>query len=365
MPSLRHDRPTGDTIGDMDFTVSITTCNRAESLRRGLEALASQRFAMDRVEIIVADNGSGDHTRSVADSFARRLPNLRYLCDARPGQLVGWHRALAVARGDVTCFIDDDVRPAPDWLSALAEAYRDPRVGMATGPIQLAFDMDPPDWLEFMTLGEPGNRSMPLLGLLDAGIAVRDIPGNFVWGSNFSARRAVMLEVRGFHPCAVPWPLIHFYGDGEVHVGRTAQQRGHRILYHPKAAVTHDIPNGRLTLDAVTRKFTSSGCARSFQTLRSAGQAFAPPSADEIKAIARRYFARPDAAPRDVVTAVEAGLAAGITRQRDAFLADPLFRDWVLQPDYLDLERCYVHPDLAPPPGPTTGDWRWAEDAQK
>ena len=109
----------------MDFTITITTCNRAESLRRGLEALALQDYPAERFEVIVADNGSRDHTRSVADALTPRFAHFHYLHDARPGQLVGWHRALAIARGSVTCFIDDDVRPSPGWLFGASISTRD------------------------------------------------------------------------------------------------------------------------------------------------------------------------------------------------------------------------------------------------
>lgn len=342
----------------MDFTVAIVTRNRAESLRRGLDALTQQDVPLDRVEIIVADNGSNDHTKAVSDSFAGRFPHLRYLFDARPGQLVGWHRALAIAQGDVTCFIDDDVRPSPGWLSALVEAYRDPRVGLATGPIRLAFEGQSPDWLPNMTLGEPGSQTVPLLGGLDLGGRLRDIPGNFVWGTNFSVRRTVLIQAGGFHPCAMPWPLIRFYGDGEIHVGRTAEKQGKRIVYHPDARVEHDIPAPRLTFESVERKFTSTGCARAFQTLRSTGRAFNTPSADDIRGIARRYFRNPEAAPSDLAQAVEAGLDRGMTLQRDAFMSDPLFRDWVMRENYLDLDLCYTHPDLAVGADGSSGDWR-------
>jgi glycosyltransferase involved in cell wall biosynthesis len=348
----------------LDFSVTITTFNRAESLRRSLEALHRQDYPLDAVEIIVADNGSTDHTKSVADVYAEQFANFRYLFDARPGQLVGWHRAFEIATGVVTCFIDDDVRPDPGWLTALGEAYRDPRAGLATGPIRLTYDAIPPDWLALMTLGDLGAETIPFLGGLEAGPSLRAIPGNFVWGSNFSVRRTVLAEVGGFHPCAMPWDLIRFYGDGEIHIGRTAETRGHRILYHPGASVRHDIPAGRLTLEAVMRKFTTTGCARSFQAMRASGGPIAAPSAEEIRTIARRYFRDANAAPGDLVKAVEIGLDHGMTIQRDAVRTDPAFRDWVLRENYLDLDACYRHPDLAAriPAGstskPAVTDWR-------
>jgi hypothetical protein len=156
----------------------------------------------------------------------------------------------------------------------------------------------------------------------------------------------------------MPWHLIRFYGDGEIHIGRTAERNGHRILYHPGASVAHDIPSGRLSFEAVRRKFTSTGCARAFQTLRSERKVFTAPSADDIRTTARRYFTSPDTAPSELVRAVEDGLASGIAMQRDGFQNDPAFRDWVLQPDYLDLARCYVHPDLAAAAPAWAGDWR-------
>ena len=156
----------------------------------------------------------------------------------------------------------------------------------------------------------------------------------------------------------MPWPLIRFYGDGEIHVGRTAQQRGNRILYHPQASVDHEIPAARLTLDSVERKFTSTGCARAFQTLRTSDRVFDAPSSNDIRAMARRYFRNPDVAPHDLAHAVEAGLDRGMTIQRDAFLADPQFRDWVMRENYLDLDLCYTHPDLAVGVKVSSGDWR-------
>ena len=105
-------------------------------------------------------------------------------------------------------------------------------------------------------------------------------------------------------------------------------------------------------------KFTSTGCARSYQTLRSTGQAYAAPSADEIRAIARRYFRDPGSAPGELVEAVEIGLDQGMSQHRAAFLADPKFRDWVMCDTYLDLDRCYTHPALAVESAATTTDWR-------
>lgn len=345
----------------MDFTVTIVTRNRAESLKEGLRSLNAQAYPSDRYEVIVVDNGSTDHTREVAEDMAGDFSHSQYLYDRRPGQLVGWHRALQVANGSIACFIDDDVRPESTWLAALAANYEDPKVGLATGPIGIEFEADRPIWLDHMELGDPGGMTLPFLGMLDCGQSVREIPSNFVWGSNFSARRSLLMKVGGFHPCAMPSELLHFYGDGEVYAGRAIAAGGHMAAYHPGASVRHIIPPERLTLAAVAKKFETTGYARSFQTLRQSGEAYPNPTDAEVTDIARRYFRDWGNAPDDLKQAVIEGLATGIRNHLNLFSDDPDFRRWVLRDNYLDLDQCYDHPALIAYQATTGGseqDWR-------
>jgi len=345
----------------VDFTVTVVTKNRSRNLKSCFDALSAQAFPGDRYEVIVADNGSTDDTRQVAEQAADTFSHFRYIFDARPGQLVGYHRALTSAIGDISCFIDDDVRPAPGWLSALSEVYGDPAVGLGTGPITLHLPEDAPDWLDHLVLGEPGGQTLPYLGMLDAGPKLREVPGNLVWGTNFSVRRSLALEVGGFHPTAMPAELLHFYGDAEVYLAQAVCDYGLKALYHPGASVQHVIPAERLTLSSVGRKFETTGYARSFQTLRQSGTAYPEPTDGEISDIAKRYFRDWDAAPDDLKQAVADGLAKGIRSHLKHFIDDPDFRRWVLRENYLDLDSCYDHPDLiayqANAGGPET-DWR-------
>ena len=47
----------------MNFTVSITTCNRAQSLARTLDAVHALDYDAGALQVIVADNGSTDETK--------------------------------------------------------------------------------------------------------------------------------------------------------------------------------------------------------------------------------------------------------------------------------------------------------------
>lgn len=66
------------------FSVIIPTKNRAEYLRHTLRTCALQDY--DNFEVVVADDGSTDHTREVVEEASRRDPRIRY---ATPGASVG------------------------------------------------------------------------------------------------------------------------------------------------------------------------------------------------------------------------------------------------------------------------------------
>ncbi len=343
----------------MFISVIISTANRLQSLAAGLEALSRQSWPKDDFEVIVAENGPGGE----AADYGAILPNCRFIHDERPGQLIGWHSALAQAKGEVGCFIDDDVRPRPGWLGSVAEGFSDPAVGLLGGPILGAYEADPTPWVVHMRLGEPGSETHPALGLMELGGEVMDLPANFVWGSNYNVRLDLLRGVGGFHPSAVPGHLLHFYGDGEIAPSKAIAEAGHRVIYHPGAAVDHWIPAWRMELPSLERKFYTAGVARSFQFLRQRREAYELPSKVEVTAIARRYLRDPSVVPDTLCRSIEKGLMAGIGDHLRHFSEDPAFRDWVLMEDYLDLDTCYTHPDLEP--GRQTGgggDWRAAID---
>jgi len=331
----------------MDISVIITTVNRADNLRKSLDSLLLQEFVAASFEVIIADNGSIDDTRKVCDGYISKFENFTYVYDARPGQLVGWHRGLEISQGEVCCFIDDDVCPDPAWLSGVNDAYRSVEVGLATGPIRLSYETPPPDWIDCMKIGEPGEQTLPAFGLLDCGTEIKEIPGNFVWGTNFTVRKSCLYDVKGFHPCAMPAHLLKFYGDGEIHVGRSIEEMKRKVLYHPRVSVVHHITKSRLSLGSIKSKFITTGCSRSFALLRQLNRPYDLPSSDEFFDMAMRYFPNPDKTPNELIETIQNGLEQGVTQHLKSFVEDENFRKWVLHDNYLNLDQCYVHPELA------------------
>ena len=109
----------------MRVSVIVSTYNRPDALRAVLAALAEQR---DRAfEVLVADDGSGDETRStVAEYAAASGVPVRHVWHEDKGFRLSAIRNLAAARasGEYLVFIDGDCVPRLDFVTqhrALAE----------------------------------------------------------------------------------------------------------------------------------------------------------------------------------------------------------------------------------------------------
>jgi GT2 family glycosyltransferase len=104
------------------LSVVIACLNAEATLGDQLEGLAGQSWAGDW-EVIVADNGSTDNSRSVVEGYRGRIPNLR-IVDAsdRKGQAHARNLGSAEATGDALLFVDADDQVAPGWLEAMGRA---------------------------------------------------------------------------------------------------------------------------------------------------------------------------------------------------------------------------------------------------
>jgi glycosyltransferase involved in cell wall biosynthesis len=116
-------------------TVSIIlpVLNEADQLERCLGAVARQTYP-EVVEIIVADGGSADETRSVAASFAKVqvVDNPRHI---RPS---GLNAAICAASGEVIVRVDARTALAPDYVERCVEALE--RSGAAIVGGQMGYE---------------------------------------------------------------------------------------------------------------------------------------------------------------------------------------------------------------------------------
>ncbi len=103
-------------------SVIIPVYNKSEELRMTLEALLNQTMPVEDMEILIADDGSGENIKAVAEEFSKKVA-LRYFWQADQGFRPGAARNMGIwgARGEVCVFLDCGVIPTS---TCLAEHYR-------------------------------------------------------------------------------------------------------------------------------------------------------------------------------------------------------------------------------------------------
>ena len=111
------------TLFNPFFSIIIPSYNRPTQLAVCLEAVSRQEYPRERYEIIVVDDGSETPLAPVVEPYRDRL-TLRLLVQQHSGPAAARNNGAAAAKGSFLVFTDDDCRPTPDWLAALARHYR-------------------------------------------------------------------------------------------------------------------------------------------------------------------------------------------------------------------------------------------------
>lgn len=92
---------------------------------------------------------------------------------------------------------------------------------MCGGKILPRYETKEPDWARYF----PG-----YLSILDRNGEIAKVNDAGIWGCNFSIRKSVLYEVSGFHPDAMPWPLVRYRGDGETGLLNKAIEIGYDVV---------------------------------------------------------------------------------------------------------------------------------------
>ena len=203
-----------------------TTYNRPDALAAVLDGLLAQRLSgpdCTGLEVLIADDGSGDDTRRLIAAYAQRAPfPLRHIWQEdlgfRPG--AARNRALAATAAEYIIFIDGDCVPPPDFVRrhlALAERgwfLGGNRILLSERFTRRALAARLPlhawgggQWL-LAWLRRDINRLLPLLRLPDGGFRHRS-PDQWrgIKSCNLAAWRDDLVRVNGFDEAYSGWGL--------------------------------------------------------------------------------------------------------------------------------------------------------------
>ncbi|MEU3428565.1 glycosyltransferase family 2 protein [Streptomyces gardneri] len=227
-----------------EVSVIVATRNRAGMLRDCLDSLLA--VAYPRFELIVVDNDPADASteelirREYGPAVRDRSPVVRYVREPVPGLARAHNRGLAVARGRIAAFTDDDTLVDPGWLTALAARFAaDPRTGCVTGLIVPA-ELDTEAQVALERHGAFAKGYEPRVWSLRDPPADPLFPftaGRFGSGANMAFRTELLRELGGFDPATgVGTPA---YGGDDLLSFFRVLARGRSLAYEPGAIVWH------------------------------------------------------------------------------------------------------------------------------
>ncbi len=109
----------------LTVSVIIPTHNRCKSLERLLNALASQSYPLNLIEVIVVADGCQDATIEMLKTYYSEYL-LRYVCLEGRGPAIARNEGAQLAKSSLLLFIDDDIDPSTGLIEAHVLAHNKP-----------------------------------------------------------------------------------------------------------------------------------------------------------------------------------------------------------------------------------------------
>jgi len=191
--------------------VIIAAHNEESVLGRLLESLLALDYPRERLEIVVASDGSTDGTDALVQEFSARDPRVRLERCPRGGKVAAQDAAARTTEAEVLAFADAPAVWARGTLRKLVRSFADPEVAYVAGRVLLA---DP-----------EGTNREGLYWRYELWLRERESALGSVTGGNgavYAVRRADYVEVdpRFGHDLTFPYLMV---------------KRGRRAVYEPEA----------------------------------------------------------------------------------------------------------------------------------
>jgi cellulose synthase/poly-beta-1,6-N-acetylglucosamine synthase-like glycosyltransferase len=124
--------PAYDANFEPTVTLLIAAYNEEKIIAEKLENSLSLDYPRNRLQILVADDGSDDGTRDIIRSYADRGVELVSF-SRRRGKLSALNNAMQRVRNEIVLLSDADNYYRPDTLREIVKPFSDPSVGAVSG----------------------------------------------------------------------------------------------------------------------------------------------------------------------------------------------------------------------------------------
>ena len=117
--------------------VVVSAHDEEAVIARRVENLLELDYPPERLEIVVASDGSTDRTDAIVEEIALREPRVRLLLCPREGKVAAQHRTVRETSSEILAFTDANTEWRPDALRKLVRNLADPEVAYVCGQLRL------------------------------------------------------------------------------------------------------------------------------------------------------------------------------------------------------------------------------------
>jgi cellulose synthase/poly-beta-1,6-N-acetylglucosamine synthase-like glycosyltransferase len=119
---------------DIEPTVTflITAYNEEKNIKQKLENTLSLDYPTDKLEIMVASDGSTDNTDKIVKELSEKGVVLHRV-EGRVGKTETQNQAVKAAKGDIVIFSDATTTYTNDAIRKIVRNYNDPSIGAVSG----------------------------------------------------------------------------------------------------------------------------------------------------------------------------------------------------------------------------------------
>lgn len=133
-------RPVQKKTALLNVSIVIAARNEQDTLPAKLENLRQLDYPPDKLQIVIASDGSTDRTEEILRNNTPAV--LPVILDRAEGKASALNRAVACATGDILVFLDARQFVDRDAIVELVQCFADPQVGAASGELLLETGSD-------------------------------------------------------------------------------------------------------------------------------------------------------------------------------------------------------------------------------
>lgn len=213
-------------------SIIVPVYNDPTGIETTLVALCEQTYPRADHEIVVADNGSTDETRTVVRRFADEYENVSLVVeDDVQGSYAARNAGIRATEGPILGFLDADMTVGPDWLARTLDRVVERKVAYLTCDVEQYV----PDEEGSVVARYDRHTGFPI--------------GRYVSRQEYAptcclfVRRSVIEDIGAFDP--------RFTSGGDAEFGNRVAAAGYSLEYAPEITASHPT---RTSLRSLLRK---------------------------------------------------------------------------------------------------------------